>query len=83
MLEPSVGLNWTESPSGSNPDGLPAGVRPTRWNVPVMTRNGTAPRQHDERLPRAALLPHDLSTAPEPGGEWTASGLTDGLRDRP
>jgi hypothetical protein len=26
----SVGLNWTESPSGANPDGLPAGVRPTR-----------------------------------------------------
>lgn len=28
---------------GLNPDGLPAGVRPTRWNVAVMTRNGTAP----------------------------------------
>jgi hypothetical protein len=26
----SIGLNWMESPSGSNPDGLPAGVRPTR-----------------------------------------------------
>jgi hypothetical protein len=26
---------------------------------------------------------HDLSTAPEPGGEWSASGLTDGFRDRP
>jgi hypothetical protein len=62
----SVGLNWTESPSGSNPDGLPAGVRPTRWNVPVMTRNGTAPRQHAERLPRPALDPRDLITAPRP-----------------
>jgi hypothetical protein len=46
----------------------------------VMTRNGTAPRQHDERLPRAALDPLDLITAP--GGGWTASGLTDGFRDR-
>src|SRR6266545_1840404 len=32
-----------ESPSGSNPVGLPAWVRPTRWKVPWSTMNGMIP----------------------------------------
>lgn len=45
------GLKCTESPSGENPEGLPAAVRPTKWKLPVMIVDGTPGSAYADATP--------------------------------
>jgi hypothetical protein len=72
-----AGLNWTESPSGSKPVGLPAWVRPTRWKVPWIRMNGIIPpsaavparylSRTGRRSPADTLVWHQLGGLTDPG----------------